>query len=509
MTIAIEEFEIKLLFPGERLKDIEAFLIANGGARRQHLLAFYIDTPDFLLTKSGIAFRIRKEGRQWIQTLKASTANVLERLEHNVVISGDGKNLPSWDINLHQKHKAGKLLKKVLSKSSGKDLKIVYQTDIWRRKALVNTDSGCIEYALDCGSVFTEGSSGLVEVFVQEIEVELKNGSPEVVFHQAKEVIRKFDAYIDTRSKSERGFLLAQGLRFKPPQKVVNLSLKNVINKHEIICILVNSCMTQILNNQSVLNLGHNDYSEYLHQLRIGLRRLKVVFKYLGNLNDELSLEGVDSFKTVFKKLGQYRDNHFVSKFLNPILLTLGGSEVKLGGVQALPHPASITKDINFQLFLLEAMFLGRRKSQNEMDAATKLDKYKDFAEFKSFINTQFTKNFKSFSEKISQFSDLDDYEIHDLRKKMKFIRYSLEFFKDYLSKKRFEVFYKRTSALLQHFGFFNDICVSIERIELLVEADPNLLFALGWLKAEREWVKTLCHKSAKSLLKCEVPWAS
>ena len=114
----MNEFEIKFLFPEEKLIQIEGYLIANGGTRRQHLQAAYIDTPDFLLSRAGIAFRLRREGRQWIQTLKVATSNMLERLEHNVVISTAGKDLPTWDIRLHQNHTAGKRLNKLLSKSS-------------------------------------------------------------------------------------------------------------------------------------------------------------------------------------------------------------------------------------------------------------------------------------------------------------------------------------------------------------------------------------------------------
>ena len=51
------EFEVKLLFPKDRLKAIEKFIVAKGGIRRQRLQAAYIDTPNFLLTQAGIAFR--------------------------------------------------------------------------------------------------------------------------------------------------------------------------------------------------------------------------------------------------------------------------------------------------------------------------------------------------------------------------------------------------------------------------------------------------------------------
>jgi CHAD domain-containing protein len=89
----------------------------------------------------------------------------------------------------------------------------------------------------------------------------------------------------------------------------------------------------------------------------------------------------------------------------------------------------------------------------------------------------------------------------------MKFIRYSLEFFRDYCDKNQYRQFFKSISSTLDHFGLFNDICVSITRIEGLTEGDQTLLFALGWLKAERQRVRSLCEKSVKKLIQNELAW--
>ena len=86
-------------------------------------------------------------------------------------------------------------------------------------------------------------------------------------------------------------------------------------------------------------------------------------------------------------------------------------------------------------------------------------------------------------------------------------MRYSLEFFRDYCDKKQYRKFFKSISITLDHFGLFNDICVSISRIEGLTEGDPTLLFALGWLKAERQRVRSLCEKSIKKLIQSELAW--
>jgi len=79
------EFELKLEIPPARFKGVKA-AVQRGQAAQQRLLARYFDTPDHLLAAQGVVVRLRKEGRQWVQTAKAPGSRTLERLEHNVAL---------------------------------------------------------------------------------------------------------------------------------------------------------------------------------------------------------------------------------------------------------------------------------------------------------------------------------------------------------------------------------------------------------------------------------------
>jgi CHAD domain-containing protein len=504
MPINSSEFEIKFLFPSDKLQAIEKFIVSKGGIRRQHLQAIYIDTPDFLLTQAGIAFRLRKEGRQWIQTLKVSTSNPLERLEHNVTLSAVGSAIPHWDIELHQAHEAGHLFKKRLSKLQTKDLRASYRTDIWRRKALVRTRQGLVEYALDLGFIQVNQPTGMTKTVVQELEIELKEGPSSNVLLHAQNIIKRYKAYIDTRSKSEHGYLLARNLQASPPVRAKSVSLKKIHGDMAAINLLIHSCLSQVLPNQSVLNSEALNSSEYLHQLRVGLRRLKVLFKYLARHNIFIGEEGLEVFKKTFDALGQYRDCDYLTGTLNPMLLSLGGPEIKLSDIQDLPNPSHITRNTEFQLLLIELMSLGIPPI---VEAVEGKGAQEDSAAIKKTAVKLLNNTFHFVVDRVPRFSVLEDEEIHTLRKKMKFMRYSLEFFRDYFDKNQYRKFFKSISSTLDHFGLFNDICVSISRIEGLTEGDPTLLFALGWLKAERQRVRSLCEKSIKKLIQSELAW--
>jgi inorganic triphosphatase YgiF len=210
----MNEFELKLVFPVEKFSELEKLVVSKGGLRRQRLQAFYFDTDYFDLANSGIALRIRKEGRSWVQTLKAATSSDFERLEHNVTLNHVGAGVPALNLQLHADHPAFNALTKLLQKQKldPSALRVRYQTDIWRRAALVRARGAVLEYALDSGEIKAfqkDGSEKIVSV--AELEIELKSGDERVVINHAKSLVRRFGLCVDTRSKAQRGYVAARG----------------------------------------------------------------------------------------------------------------------------------------------------------------------------------------------------------------------------------------------------------------------------------------------------------
>ncbi|HRO59535.1 MAG TPA: CYTH domain-containing protein, partial [Burkholderiaceae bacterium] len=80
------EVELKFLVPtGSRAAVAAEMARGSATLERRTLAAMYIDTVDRRLARAGFAWRLRREGRRWIQTLKAGGANPLERFEHEVI----------------------------------------------------------------------------------------------------------------------------------------------------------------------------------------------------------------------------------------------------------------------------------------------------------------------------------------------------------------------------------------------------------------------------------------
>src|SRR5207237_265256 len=75
--------------------------VAAEPTTRVHLRALYIDTPDRVLARHGIALRLRQENGQWVQTCKAPGSGPVERFEHNATIDASGDDAPPPDVARH------------------------------------------------------------------------------------------------------------------------------------------------------------------------------------------------------------------------------------------------------------------------------------------------------------------------------------------------------------------------------------------------------------------------
>ena len=495
----MNEFELKLIFPDERFADIEKLLIAKGGVRRQKLQAFYFDTNTFSLTHAGISLRIRKEGRAWIQTLKASSASQFERLEHSVVVNHVGAAVPVLNMHLHKEHPAFKVLVKALRnhKQDFDQLAVRYQTDIWRRVALVRARGAMLEYALDLGVIKAIQAGGKETVIpVCEIEIELKAGDKLAVINHAKIMINRYGACIDTRSKAQRGFNAANGLLFGPAIRAKFTSLK----RHDdgfIAGTLLNSCLNQILPNASEIDANLESFDEHIHQLRVGLRRLKSAMKVLGLIQIYFREADMNQLAYIFGKLGQYRDLHFFDEKLRPALSAVDAPKMNLSSVNDLPDPKILLQSKNFQLFCLSTIELSL--IQEKLPQETK--------RLKPLLIQELDKLNKDTKKIAPIFMEIADQRRHKLRKQLKHLRYTLEFFVDFCDQSKYKAYLRSLAKVLDALGRYNDICVAIDKSKDRLTLDNNILFAVGWLKAEQTRTCLDCANAIKSFSLIKKIW--
>jgi len=183
----MKEVELKFQVPPAAHKAVEAAVAGPRAARRIRLRAVYFDTPAGALAAAGLALRLRKEGRVWVQTLKGSLpeGTSMTRAEHNVPRTETGATVPAIKPQLHADTPVGAALIRVMQASNA-ELQQVISTDIWRRARTVRVAGGVVELAFDVGVIEAGASVPPRHRPVCELEIELKSGSPQAVVSTAQ-----------------------------------------------------------------------------------------------------------------------------------------------------------------------------------------------------------------------------------------------------------------------------------------------------------------------------------
>ncbi len=277
----MKEIELRFQIPASEWAAVHRWVQGEtaGAARTERLQAAYFDTPARDLARAGFALRLRREGEVWVQTLKGAAPDGMTRLEHNVPLGADE---PVLQVERHADHPAGQALVALLAGLEGQGLTCLFRTDITRVSRAFQTPHGEVELALDRGALLAGDGEATDEgatdrrTPVAELEIELKQGEPRAVLEVAREwAIERFGLTLELRTKALRGDLLAR----RETCAAVAVSRPIVWaadhRRDPALTALLRGVLEPVIGNASqVLAGGHRP--EHLHQLRVGLRRLRV-----------------------------------------------------------------------------------------------------------------------------------------------------------------------------------------------------------------------------------------
>ncbi|MDO9185576.1 MAG: CYTH and CHAD domain-containing protein, partial [Bacteroidia bacterium] len=282
-----------------------------GMTRTQRLRARYFDTADGALAAQGVVLRLRKEGRHWVQTAKAPGSRPLERLEHNVALGSQTAPLP--DLSRHDGTPVGERIRQALKRqpdAAAPDLTLVYATDMARLTRIVRVRGALVELALDQGHI----SAGDKTLPVRELELELKQGQAAGAVALATTWCLRHGLWLSSVSKSQKGERLALGQDFGAAVGAEAPRFPRHASGREVAAAVVAACLNQVLANASDVAAGCSA-EENIHQLRVGLRRLRTALQELEALAGGWGDQG-EEWKAVlagvFRELGQHRDRDYL-----------------------------------------------------------------------------------------------------------------------------------------------------------------------------------------------------
>ncbi len=225
--LAVNETELKFQIP-QANRGLVRRAVATHRARLTPLQAIYMDTQDRRLAAAGLALRLRREGRHWVQTLKGRGDGLMERPEHEIPLRDSGPSVPALDPARHAGTSVGERLLALLA--DGTALVAVYHTDIQRMHRVLRVGAARIELAHDRGVITAAGRS----LPVDELEFELLAGTPTDLTQVAARWVQRFGLWWDVRTKSERGHRLAAGLTQRPAVRSDHALLQALANGAEL-----------------------------------------------------------------------------------------------------------------------------------------------------------------------------------------------------------------------------------------------------------------------------------
>jgi inorganic triphosphatase YgiF len=491
----MSETELKYVAPEAAAHAIDARLRALGG-RSASIESRYFDTSDGRLAAAGISLRLRRSGGRWEQTVKAPGRHAFDRLEESVARPGRcGPDGPAVDPALHDGTRAGAVLLASLRRDDPVPATLVHvcTSRVRRRAVEIGIGASRVEVALDRGTII---AGDRVEP-ICEVEYELKAGDPGALVEIARAGIVAHGLWLGTVSKAARGSSLAlQGGRFaavraRPPR------LRRRSSAADLRLAIMSVCVEQVSANAGILARGQLD-DEVVHQLRVGLRRLRTAARELDRAVGCAKPAWEAAIATVFGQLGDYRDRSIVADALCRELAAAGSPAPTLRpSAPEVIDPVALVRGAEFQLALLDVIAEAMPESaprvlalqadgplpaspQAAVEAGTS-----DAHQAHLAIATRLAKLHAALERAAKRFGQIGDNERHRVRKRLKRLRYLAELVAPLYGARAVERYLARLRPAQDALGDHIDLIVGIGLARESIDAgDPRAWFNVGWLGA-------------------------
>jgi inorganic triphosphatase YgiF len=477
------ETEVRFSLPAEarsRLEAHPAFDPTRATAPETlHQVTTYFDTPDLALARHGVSLRVRRNGEARVQTVKWR--------EHDGH-SPFGRGEREWpvdrdepDLSLVADTPAGA----ALEGCGPVALRPAFVTDVRRaRRYLLPEADTVVEAVLDEGTI----SAGSVREGFQELELELKAGDPVRLYRLALELSGALPLALSVASKSERGHRLATGA-MPAAWKAEPLDLPRGIDAAEGFRRILGAALVQLLANQPAAAAGEADG---VHQMRIAVRRLRsAIALFRPHLVSPDAARFDAELKRLGRVLGQVRD----WDVFRGEVLPAAGRYAPEAQPRLLEGPASEERAEAYRRLADElggpaftSLVLGLAVWAEERPEGTPVladghsgERLADLAP--ELLRRTVRKALRR-GRRIRRRSP---EELHDLRKSLKRLRYSVEFLSGLCGRKRTRAYLRACKDLQERLGAINDAALAAEMTGRLagVAARTTLAPAFG---AVSEW---------------------
>lgn len=505
------EIELRLTGPVDDLMRLgrSAFLrdLGAGRGRTRRQLSVYFDTDDHVLGRAGVVLRVRSIGRRRVQTVKSALAGLTDRREWEREIDGD---VPDLTMLPDDDAVSGLLADPAIRER----LRPVFETEVTRTVRDLAVDGAAVELAIDRGEV----RAGAARAPIAELELELKAGDRAVLYRLARDLLERVPLRLEIYSKSDRGFALLAG-HAPEPEKAAGVALDAGMAVDEAFVAIADACLRQAMRNEPVVAAGTDP--EGVHQMRVALRRLRSAMRlFRDGVGCPAVARAEAEVRWLAGALGPARDSDvFADELLAP-LLDLRGDDPRLAALagvaaarrgRANEAARAAVADRRYTAMLLDlGLCLAARPWRDGPDDAGERT-------LGPFAAGQLDRHLKKVAARARRLDRLDDTGRHDLRIRIKRLRYACEFFRSLYPADAVKPFLKRLARLQDDLGYLNDAAVAEHTVaDLAAEpearSDPAAVayaggVVTGWHLAGRQARLDRLPDDWKALRKVEPFW--
>ena len=444
-----------------------------------HLQAKYYDTNDRQLAQHGVALRQRLEGTQWVQTLKAAGKSHLHRFEDNHQLMPAQNNIdedisawsPTLDLEIYNNNpEAQAILKHALGDAQHR-LQQQFETDIQRTCRVIQFEEAEIEISLDIGVVRTDSA----QQEIHEVEFELKSGSVQSLLAFSFEWVKKYQLWLDVRSKAEFGNLLVTQQKVSPATVAKEIQFNKKDSAEQNLRLLIANQLQHLLPNIAAISAqvaepAHIQQAQAaLHHLHLTLSLLKdwtqsKTDKWAHQLAAFKShFENLQHFEHMQRTLGALLQNPKTAESLNRDILY---AQEKLNNL------VKSTQNVQHYLELLMFSLGSSEKAQSH--------------DLKWFAQNTLQIQYKQLQDSLSN-ADLENSEsLEVLATCLNELKFSFPILTSIYDVKNLQKYAKSLNDAQQASEQYQVLTSSSSYLQQ-TELEASDWFALGWLTAKQE----------------------
>jgi triphosphatase len=477
------EVELKLAIAAADVPKARAALLVMAGRprpSRSTLTTTYYDSDDDALRQRELVLRVRKTGRQFVQTVKShdiTGESILARGEWEDRVRGVEPDLAAPE--------SGSQVRELIGADA---LRPLFTTRVERQTFMLSPRQGTdIEVAIDRGEIIApDGASEPIH----EIELELKRGETVVLWDVALRLLEIVPVRIETRSKGERGYRLVRGGR-PPVVHAHGLALDAKMTLDAALQEAGRRLIAMLLRNEAA---SLDFVPEGVHQMRVAARRLRAVLAAVRRmLPEEHHRWANDELKWLGRELGPARNwDVFAVSLLEPVSGVVADARdlARLSSVaqhrrqDAYEHAR---QTILSQRYTATIMRLARWfEARGWRDQPVTEDSARLMARLAKVAPSLLSRLHRKALKRARHFATLAPPDRHRLRIALKKLRYATEFLGSLYDERAVARYATRLKPLQDDLGHANDVRSALTLVAELGKGDDATVersggIVLGW----------------------------